>query len=43
MVVLICARQGQCDINVRMAKTMKHLQGLLLLGLTGLCFTMVEA
>lgn len=42
MVVLICARQGQCDINVRMAKTMKHLQGLLL-GLTGLCFTMVEA
>jgi hypothetical protein len=29
--------------NGCMAKTIKHTQGLLLLGLTGLCFSMVEA
>jgi hypothetical protein len=32
-----------CVINIGMAKTMKHLRNLLLLGLTGLCFDMVEA
>jgi hypothetical protein len=40
--VTACAYPGACDINVRMAKTMKR-QELLLLGLTGSCFSMVEA
>lgn len=30
-------------INVGMAETIKHIRNLLLLGLTGLCFDMVEA
>lgn len=43
MPVLGCATGRPCGINVGMAKTIKHIQELLLLGLTGLCFDMVEA
>jgi hypothetical protein len=42
-VAIACAGSKPCDINVGMAKTMKHFRNLLLLGLTGLCFDMVEA